>query len=158
MDYITEERFELLGRGKVRAGDLLFCLRGSLGKCALIRNNDRGAIASSLVIVRPLRELMTRYVLTFFGSALCDALIDHYDNGTAQPNLGSTSLAEFAFPLPPPEEQKRIVETMDRILPLCDDLEDSLSRLDVGGKQLLEAALENASAGQQGGVPTGVTA
>lgn len=145
MDYITEERFDLLGRGKVQAGDLLFCLRGSLGKCALIRNDDRGAIASSLVIVRPLRELMSRYVLTFFGSALCDALIDHYDNGTAQPNLGSTSLAEFAFPLPPPEEQKRIVEKTNRILPLCDELDSYLSKSRDRGEQLLKAALRDGS-------------
>jgi type I restriction enzyme S subunit len=29
MDYIPRERFELLGNGKVRKDDLLFCLRGS---------------------------------------------------------------------------------------------------------------------------------
>ncbi|MDF1660073.1 MAG: restriction endonuclease subunit S, partial [Verrucomicrobiales bacterium] len=53
MNYIPEERFEILRSGKIRRGDLLFCLRGSVGKAALVSNVDKGAVASSLVIVRP---------------------------------------------------------------------------------------------------------
>ena len=33
--YITEEHFERLGSGKIKVNDILFCLRGSLGKFAL---------------------------------------------------------------------------------------------------------------------------
>ncbi|MEI7830468.1 MAG: hypothetical protein WCI31_11895, partial [Prolixibacteraceae bacterium] len=31
MDYISRERFNLLGSGKIKRGDILFFLRGSLG-------------------------------------------------------------------------------------------------------------------------------
>ena len=52
MDYITRDSFERLRSGKVKAGDIVYCLRGStIGKTA--RNHfTEGAIASSLVIVR----------------------------------------------------------------------------------------------------------
>jgi type I restriction enzyme S subunit len=36
MNYIPRERFELLGNGKIRKDDILFCLRGSLGKFASV--------------------------------------------------------------------------------------------------------------------------
>ncbi|MCV5224289.1 restriction endonuclease subunit S, partial [Escherichia coli] len=49
MTYITQERFDLLRAGKFNDGDILFCLRGSLGKCAIVENFGIGAIASSLV-------------------------------------------------------------------------------------------------------------
>ncbi len=35
LSYITQDRFDILNGGKFRNGDILFCLRGSLGKCAL---------------------------------------------------------------------------------------------------------------------------
>jgi type I restriction enzyme, S subunit len=37
MNFITEERFQLLRSGKVRKNDILYCLRGSLGKAAIVR-------------------------------------------------------------------------------------------------------------------------
>ena len=37
MNYISRERFNLLGSGKVQNDDILYCLRGSLGKTAIVR-------------------------------------------------------------------------------------------------------------------------
>jgi type I restriction enzyme, S subunit len=51
MNYINEERFNILGSGKVRPKDILYCLRGSLGKIAIVKDIEKGAIASSLVII-----------------------------------------------------------------------------------------------------------
>ena len=53
MNFISEESFSLLGSGKVQINDILYCLRGSLGKTAIVKGISRGAIASSLVIIRP---------------------------------------------------------------------------------------------------------
>ena len=37
--------------------------------------------------------------------------------------LNSTSLNNLLIPLPPKEEQKRIIEKLNSILPLCNDFE-----------------------------------
>jgi type I restriction enzyme, S subunit len=113
MNFIPRDHFERLGAGKIRTGDLLFCLRGSLGKYAVVDNLDEGAIASSLVIVRPNETLAPRYLGHFFGSRLCSEEIAKYANGAAQPNLSAKSLAAFKIPLPPLEEQQRIVAILD---------------------------------------------
>lgn len=113
MDYIPRERFDLLGGGKVRSGDILFCLRGSLGKFASVGELAEGAIASSLVILRPGQDLLPSFLLLFFDSALCRSMIEQYGNGAAQPNLSSGSLKKFLIPLPPLPEQQRIVTLLD---------------------------------------------
>lgn len=123
MTYITQERFDLLRAGKFNDGDILFCLRGSLGKCAIVENFGIGAIASSLVIVKPEKSVIPEYLLKFFESPLSLSNIRKYDNGTAQPNLSASDLAKFVIPLPPLTEQHRIVAKVDELMTLCDQLE-----------------------------------
>ncbi|MDI5419249.1 restriction endonuclease subunit S, partial [Salmonella enterica subsp. enterica serovar Kentucky] len=41
--------------------------------------------------------------------------INKYDNGTAQPNLAATDLARFLVPLPPLDEQSRIVNKITEL-------------------------------------------
>ena len=113
MNFIPRDRFELLSNGKIRDGDILFCLRGSLGKFAVIDGLKEGAIASSLVIVRP-KEMINRYFLAaYFDSHICQNMISKFENGAAQPNLSAKSLSNFEIPLPPLPEQKRIVAILD---------------------------------------------
>src|SRR5690606_19459609 len=59
---ISRASFERLRSGKIRPGDILFCLRGSLGKVGLVDSTYEAAIASSLVIVRPNETTDARYL------------------------------------------------------------------------------------------------
>ncbi len=101
MDYISPDRFALLGNGKIRPGDILFCLRGSLGKFASVGDLAVGAIASSLVILRPGKTLTHDYLAAYLSSRQCADMIDRFKGGAAQPNLGATDLKKFELPLPP---------------------------------------------------------
>lgn len=144
MNYIPRERFNLLGSGKVRAGDVLFCLRGSLGKVAIVSNVDEGAVASSLVIVRPRETLRSKYLLAYFRSTLCAREIERYRNGAAQPNLSARSLAKFKIPFGPLEEQDWFIAQVESLQAECKRLEGlykrKLSSLDALKKSLLHRA------------------
>jgi type I restriction enzyme S subunit len=113
LDFIPRERFDLLSNGKIRCGDILFCLRGSLGKFASVGSISEGAIASSLVIVRPQECVLDSFLLAYFESDLCSQMINNFKNGAAQPNLSANSLRQFAIPVPPLPEQRRIVGILD---------------------------------------------
>ena len=114
---VSEEQYNKLGSGKLRCGDIVLCIRGSLGKHGRYPF-DIGAIASSLVILRNMssdEEISTRYLMNYLDASLFYSEIDKYDNGTAQPNLAADSVKKLLVPLPPLAEQKRIVAKLEQI-------------------------------------------
>jgi type I restriction enzyme S subunit len=113
-NYISEECFNLLSNGKVIDNDILFCLRGSLGKFAVVKNIVNGAIASSLVIIRNNQKIDLNFLKHYLGSPLCQREINQFENGAAQPNLSAKDLKNFKIPLPPLTEQKRIAAILDK--------------------------------------------
>ena len=46
--------------------------------------------------------------------------------GGAQPNISKEKIVQAIFPLPPLAEQKRIVEKLDQLLPLCDSMKEAI--------------------------------
>jgi type I restriction enzyme S subunit len=113
-NYISEDRYNLLSNGKVKENDILFCLRGSLGKFGVVKGIERGAIASSLVIIRNNEKINLNFLKHYIGSPLCRREINQFENGAAQPNLSAKDLKSFKIPLPPLDEQKRIATILDK--------------------------------------------
>jgi type I restriction enzyme S subunit len=146
MDYITEEHFERLGGGKVERGDVLYCLRGSLGKCAIVSSISRGAIASSLLIIRPKETVLASFLYAYLLSPLGALMIAKYDNGSAQPNLSAANVKRYLLPLPPLAEQRRIVAKVDELVALVDALETQLATARTTAANLLAALVAELTA------------
>ena len=113
---LSDEQFNKLGNGKLEKDDVVVCIRGSLGKHGRYPF-EKGAIASSLVILRPHMNipLLSDFIMMYLDSPVFFSEIKKYDNGTAQPNLAAKSLEMFFVPLPPIEEQYRIVEKQQEL-------------------------------------------
>ncbi|MCB8758462.1 restriction endonuclease subunit S [Planktothrix agardhii] len=114
MNYISDQKFNCLGSGKVQHNDILYCLRGSLGKNAIVNDIKKGAIASSLVIIRPHKNISTKYLYYFLNSPLGKTEIYKYDNGSSQPNLSAKSVKSYKIPLPPIASQRTIANILDK--------------------------------------------
>ena len=133
MNFISQEKYASLRSGKIQPGDLVYCLRGAtLGKTALVDPFTVGAVASSLVIIRPGNSLDRRYLYYFLTSPLGQGLIKLYDNGAAQPNLGAKSVAKYKISLPSLAEQRAIVSRLT-------DLDEETQRLESIYRQKLAA-------------------
>lgn len=116
MVYISEERFNLLGAGKFKLNDILFCLRGSLGKSAINKTLDKGAIASSLVIMRAIKEkILPDYLFAYLRSDIVKNLISKTAGGTAQPNLSAKTVMNYKIPVPSINQQKIISDKFWKI-------------------------------------------
>ena len=129
--YLSEEQYNKLGNGKLIKGDVIFCLRGSLGKFGIF-NMEKGAIASSLVIIRPYynnSKDIDIYFSKYLASPVLLSEIRKYNNGTAQPNLSAKALNNFFIPLPPLAEQKRIVAQIERALEKVEAYAESYNKL-----------------------------
>ena len=141
MSFVSKERYSLLRSGKVQEGDILYCLRGSLGKTAIVEGVETGAIASSLIIIRIFPQVFNRFILSYFDSPLSTANMRKYDNGTAQPNLPGAALGKFVVPIPPLAEQHRIVAKVDELMALCDKLEQQQTDSNATHQTLVETLL-----------------
>lgn len=143
MNFIPEEHFQRIGNGKIKIGDLLFCLRGSLGKFAVVDRDTKGAIASSLVIIRPTDHMDPGYLAAYFRSNICSSMIDRYSNGAAQPNLSAKCLKSFEIPLPPLPEQKRIVAILDEAFAGIDTVVANTEKNLANARELFESYLNS---------------
>ncbi|MBR5654703.1 MAG: restriction endonuclease subunit S [Prevotella sp.] len=129
MNYINEEKYDRLGSGKTKEGDLLFCLRGSLGKRAIVKGIERAAIASSLVIIRSER-VFNRFLYYYLGSTKISIFIQRDNNGSSQPNLSAKSVSNFVLSIPPLPEQERIVSELDLLSSIIEKKKAQLKEYD----------------------------
>ncbi|WP_180072141.1 restriction endonuclease subunit S [Acinetobacter sp. YH12075] len=134
-NYISEEAYDRLSSGKIQKNDILFCLRGSVGKFAVIRDDNKGALASSLVILRGNDKVDVEYLKHYLASSLCTKELDNYQNGAAQPNLSANDFKKFLVPLPPLSEQRRIAAILDQADELRQKRQKAIEKLD----QLLQS-------------------
>ena len=128
MDYISPKKYEQLSGAKIRRDDVLLCLRGSLGKYAISRL-DKGAPASSIAVIRPNRsKINTDYLMYIISSFIIQKQIELENNGSSQPNLSASSVANFRIPVPSLSEQKRIAEALSDVDELISSLEKLIAK------------------------------
>lgn len=126
MNYISEEKFESLSGGKVQSGDLVYCLRGAtFGKVARVEPFEKGAVASSLMIIRVIEPQIREYIYWFLKSGKAMDELHKYDNGAAQPNLAANNVAKYLIPIPPLKEMNRIVEKIEQSLSNINEIYES---------------------------------
>jgi type I restriction enzyme S subunit len=148
MNFIPSEHYRRLSNGKVRKGDLLFCLRGSLGKFGIVDTDEPGAIASSLVIVRPDYRLLPAYLAAYFESGACAEMISRFENGAAQPNLSAKNLAAFEINLPSVKVQEGMLVKLHGLRAEISRLSDAYSDQSRHLEMLRQSLLQRAFSGE----------
>lgn len=110
--YITHEKYNSLSGAKLKTGDIVFCLRGSVGKCALNQHLTEGTVASSLATIRP-TGIDEKYLLYCLLSDIADKQTDLSMNGTCAANLSAENVSKYVLPVPSRIEQHRIADFLD---------------------------------------------
>lgn len=138
MNYITEEKFNLLSQGKMQEGDILYCLRGSLGKHGLV-DFERGAVASSLVILRCNQEqVLPQFLLYALETPEIEVQLKAANNGSSQPNLSAASVKAYDIKLPTIEQQKQFVSFVEQTDKSKLAIQKSLEKLETLKKALMQ--------------------
>ena len=102
----------------LKSGDIVFARTGAtVGKSFLITETPYPSVyASYLIRIRLLGNLPSEYIYQFFDSACYWSQITDKSVGVGQPNCNGTSLKELLIPLPPINEQLRIIPTVQKLL------------------------------------------
>lgn len=115
------ERFRL--RCDPERGDILICSRGTIGRCAVVASDDIFCLMGSVILVKPSREMLPSYILRFLQSDMAQKWMLGASFATAVSALYLKDVAKCKVPVPPLQEQRRIVAKVDELMALCDQLE-----------------------------------
>lgn len=107
--YITKEKYESLSGFKMQLDDIVYCLRGSVGKCAINKTEACGTIASSLMGIR-CKSINPDWLLFVLKSSVVDAQNRFYMNGTCAANLSAEYICTYLIPVCSESEQRAIAE------------------------------------------------
>ena len=123
--YISKEDYEeIIKRSKVDVGDILFSMiGGNIGSMIVIteENYIDMAIKNVALFKQYNYELsLTGYLEVFLRSQVPN--MQAIAKGGAQSFVSLNMLRNYPFPLPPLEEQHRIVAKLEELLPYCDRL------------------------------------
>lgn len=104
-----------------RPNDILYSkLRPYLNKVLIAE--DYGYCTSEILPLSFYGELNVRYALIFLRSPLFIDYANRCSYGVKMPRLGTNDGKAALVPLPPLEEQQRIVVKLDELMALCDEL------------------------------------
>lgn len=122
--FISEELYaDYAKSGVPKPGDLMVTAVGTLGKCYIVQENDRFYYKdASVICLENYAHLYPRYLQLIMESEMFLRQIRSNSSGTTVATLTMVRMVQYLFPLPPLAEQKRIVEKLDHLLPLCDHL------------------------------------
>lgn len=106
-----------------------------------------GAIGSTLVDIEPkTKEIINKYLYYFLFSNY--AYINSKPRGTGTPHVNPDLYWNMLIPLPPSNEQKRIVEKLDKMMRIVDDVKARLDKIPTALKRARQSILNQAITGE----------
>ena len=120
--YISREDADKINeRSKVDTGDILFAMIGSIGNPVIV-NKDREFCVKNVALFKNYdkSKMCIEYVYWFLYRE--QYIMKKVASGGVQSFISLKVFRNYLFPLPPLEEQKRIVAKIEELLPYCDQL------------------------------------
>mgnify|MGYP000542607049 CR=1 FL=1 len=117
--YITQEDADKINvRSMVEDDDILFAMIGSIGNPVLVKKNREFCIKNMALFKKFAdTDISMQYMYWFFFYA--QYKLKKEASGGVQPFISLSRFREYLVPLPPYEEQIRIANKIEQILPLC---------------------------------------
>jgi type I restriction enzyme S subunit len=126
--FITEEKDQVLRKGKLKRRDVLLTTRGTIGNIALYDESvvfNEIRINSGMLIFRPNEQvILSEYLFEILRSGIMKFQIERFVSGAAQPQLPIKTLVNFTIPVPTElVDQKEIVTRLHDLLSETKQLE-----------------------------------
>lgn len=133
----VKDTFKIPFDKKVKKGSIIICTASGskihLGKVALVDDDYDYAFGGFMGQIMPRNEIESKYLFYSLTSDSYRTFIDELSSGVNINNLRFDDLKDFEIPLPPIDEQKRIVKILDEVF-------DSVAK----AKETTEKNLKNA--------------
>ena len=120
---VSEDTAKRLDSYRLYTGMIVIGRRGEMGRCAVVGENENGWLCGTgSFFLMPSSSLRVDYISYLFTTYYVKTYLGGASVGTTMKNLNHKILSKMPVPLPPLAEQKRIVEKLEQLLPLCERL------------------------------------
>lgn len=126
--FIDESMNIKMNGSQVESKDILLNITGaSIGRSCIVPDEFGGAnVNQHVTIIRLVNSTMKDFIHINMISVYIQKLIMDVQVGVSREGLSGTKLSNFIIPLPPVNEQYRIVQKVKSIMRLIDQMEDEL--------------------------------
>lgn len=126
LDKIKQAKFDKQAQDKYKLeqGDLLICEGGDAGRSAVWHSDKVMYYQNALHRIRFYNHISPQYMCYAMECYKKTGIIDRYTKGMGIQHLVQSALNRIWIPLPPLEEQRRIVAKIEELLPFCEKLKD----------------------------------
>jgi len=114
----------------VKTGDILFATTRPLLKryCLVDSEYDEQICSTGFCVLRANTNIvLQKWILYHIASSSFYYYVEKYQQGASYPAISDTNVKNYQIPVPPLEEQGRIVAILDRFDALCNDLTSGLT-------------------------------
>lgn len=115
-------------------GTILLSINGTLGNLA-IYNNEKVMLGKSAAYMTLICKLTVPYIYKYLSSSIFKQYYSEKYTGTTIKNIPLSALRMCVLPLPPMEEQKRIVQKIEELFKKIDQYAESYNKLEELNKQ-----------------------
>ena len=142
--FIDETKFNEMKRFELNSGDLIMSCSGTMGKIAIVPENiKKGIINQALLKLTPSKKISTIFLKLWMQSESFQDSLKEYSGGAAIQNVASVAiLKQIEIPLPPLNEQERIVSILDECFAAIDKAKTNAEQNLKNAKELFESYLQ----------------
>ena len=146
MMHVTEETHTgFLKRSILEENDILVSIAGTLGKTAIVKNDDLPLNTNQAVAFVRLKdngEVSREYIRYAIDTPVIQNMLLSKTKVTAIPNLTLEIISECLIPFPPLAEQQRIVEQIESLFSKLDEAKEKAQEV-IDGYEARNAAVYN---------------
>jgi type I restriction enzyme S subunit len=133
-----------LERCTAKKGDLLIIEGGEAGRAAVWESDNDICFQNHIHRARFYGKINPYYAYRYFEKLNITGEINQYRKGIGISSMSGKSLGSIPFPLPPLDEQSRIVNKLDQLMALCDELKSRIQQASMQQKQIADVLVSQA--------------
>jgi type I restriction enzyme S subunit len=113
---VDEETWQRLKRHQLFEGDLIFARRGELGRCAIVTKEEEGWLCGTGSLKAKLNDRLVpaySYLLITSNGVVSELSLE--SKGSTMDNLNTETLGRVRLPVPPVDEQRKILDYVNDV-------------------------------------------
>ncbi|MDA7418305.1 restriction endonuclease subunit S [Xenophilus arseniciresistens] len=100
-------------RSRVRPGDVLLSIKGTLGRVSVVPSHFVGNISRDIALIRPTPTVLPQYLAKMLQSSIGQRLLFSAQVGTTRGEISIAPLRRMEVPVPSVAEQKQLIKLLE---------------------------------------------